>query len=276
MFDKEAIERLTEAGSIRAAANALTDQVDTLVALPNHFNIHDVEKYLTQRRRACGTMATSVIADFAGYVKNHADIGATVFINQEEMAAVAVLNLGTPDVPGHADNRAKLQLKKTASYKAMLAATTGAITQVKAAEFFEDCPDALKFFRPGEDGLPVEVTPAKAIAAVRKITIEALARMGSEQQQLSATRTAFESVSVKNDDPIPTTIHFTCAPYHGLATRQFVLRLSISTGHKEPTILLRVVNTEKHDEEMAVELANLVQGAITEVPVLIGGYSAGA
>ena len=101
-----------------------------------------------------------------------------------------------------------------------------------------------------------------------------LQRQRRTEQQLSATRSAFESVSATSTEPLPTTIYFNCVPCHGLSERQFVLRLGVQTGAKDPAIVLRIVNKEQHDEEMAAELAELVASSLSAsgVPVMVGKY----
>lgn len=269
MFDKEAILQLTKAESIKAAEIAVTGQVESLVALPEDFNLHDLEPYLALRRRARGVMTTSALKDFAAYAQDHAEDGASVFVDAGEMSAIAVLNLGTPDEPGHADNRAKLQAQQTAAYRALLNHAHGrALTQTVAAEFLEDWPDLIECFN---DQGPIKLP--KAIGALRKLTIEAMRKLESSEQSLSASKSAFESVQATSADPIPTTIYFKCVPYKGLAERLFVLRLGIGTGGDKPSIVLRIVKAELHAEEMANELADLVRDSLNgTMPVLLGGY----
>ena len=121
MFHKEAIKEIARPESISAAAKAL-ELYDCIVALPGDFKLHDIEKYTSYRKRARGTMATTSVEDFAVYTKKHVDEDpAHIFIDPSEMAATAILNLGSPDYPGHADNRAKLTLKRTAAYQALMA-----------------------------------------------------------------------------------------------------------------------------------------------------------
>lgn len=273
MFDKEAIETLQQGQSITRANDALlaTHSEMAVVALPESFNTHDLEAYLPNRRRARGVMSTHSISDFADYATHHAEDGATVFVDADDMSAVAVLNLGTSDEPGHTDNRAKVQLKKTAAYAALKAHSSGvALSQLKAAEFLEDWPAHIKCFN--EQG---SVTSPKAIAAIRKLTIESMRKIESSEQSLSASKSAFESVQASSADPIPTTIYFECEPYYGLQSRNFVLRLGVLTGGDKPAINLRIVNQELHDEEMANEFADLTREAIeSKLPVLIGTYTA--
>lgn len=289
MFDKEAIEALQEGESITCAASAVhvalgrdPSGANTMgaAALPNHFTVHDLEKHMPTRRRARGLMVTDVLESFATYTLEHAEDGATVFVNTDDMSATAVLNMGTPEAPLHADNKANLISRQTAAYKALRAIANGTgQKQATVAEFLEDWAGYVKCF--SADG---ELSPPKAIAAIRKVTIETLRKLESEEQQLSASMSAFESVQASSKEALPTTLYFTCEPYKGFAERTFVLRLAVLTTGDKPAIGLRIVKQEEHDEEMAQELADRVATAIAtnanaglkNVPVLLGIYRAGA
>lgn len=279
MFDKEALIALQEGESIGAAYASLKDAIETsngsVAALPSDYKLHDLEKFLTYRRRARGLMTTSMLDAFAGYTKAHAEIGASVFVNAEEMSATAVLNIGIPEGPGHADNKAKIEAKRTAALAALLFIANGApVKQAAVAEFLEDWPDEIKCSN--TDGV---IATSKAVAAVRKLTIESMRKVESEDQQLSASRSAFESVQATSKDPIPTIIEFCCQPYADLHTRTFAVRLGIRTDGDKPGITLRIIKFEQHTEEMAKELADLISasfhGDVDGFPihVLVGKYS---
>ena len=276
MFNHEAIEALQESEAITAANNALSGSDDSfhVVALPSDFQEHDLEKYLPNRRRARGTMTTPSLSSFAGYTKEHADENATVFIDADELKAVAVLNMGMPSAPGHTDNRAVLAPRATAAYMALKAITGHGRSQKDVAEFLEDWAGHIECFRENES-----VAPNKAIAAIRSVTIEAMRKLENAEQQLSASRSTFESVSATSTQPLPTHIYFKCQPYADLSERNFVLRLGVLTASDKPSIVLRIVKKEEHDEEMAQELATKVRQAIAgdgdEIAVVIGSYTAG-
>ena len=240
-------------------------------ALQQDMNVHDLEHLQPCRRRARGSMTTAYVASFAQYATAYHEPGAAVFVEAEYMAATAVLDLGTKESPGHADHRAKLEPIKTAVYQALLGTNGRAQSQQQLAEFVEDwnITAQMKFFN--SEG---EIQTGKALAAIRRITVENLRKVDSEEQQLSANRTAFESVKASSNEPIPTLIYYTCKPYADLAERTFVLRLSILTSDKGPSLVLRIQNLEAHVEEMGKELAKLVQTAISgAMPVLLGSYS---
>lgn len=275
MFDKEAITALQEGQSIASATAALADSARTKdsVALPSDYKLHDLEKYLPLRRRARGTMTTSVPVSFVDYTQTHAESGVSVFVDAEHMSATSVLNLGTPSAPGHADNRATLTLTRTAAYTAMRSVAMGiGLKQAAIAEFLEDWPDQIKCLN--DEGY---IPTAKAVAAVRKLTIETMRKLESEEQSLSASRSAFESVQATSKEPIPTSIHFTCQPFAHLQPRTFALRLAIQTGSDKPSISLRVVKAEQHNEEMAGEFVALITALFDTddslpVRLLIGAY----
>lgn len=273
MFDKEAITALQEGHAITAASSAIesTGETQNLIALPSDYKVHDLEPYLPVRRRERGTMTTATLADFAKYTVAHAEDGASVFINAQEMAATAVLNLGDPEAPGHADNCAKLTLKTTPAYCALMGHARGIqLKQAVAAEFLEDWPEHIQCHN--DSGV---IAPAKAIAALRKLSIESIRKLESSEQQLSASRSAFESVQATSADPLPTTIYFACQPYTDLTERTFVLRLGVQTGGDKPTITLRVVKLDQHIDEMANELSALITKEFSGevIPVMLGSYT---
>jgi len=276
MFTPEAIKALQEAQSIAQAGvethNALTmPELGGVLALPSDYKQHDLEAFMPLRRRARGTMTTADHQAFTAYTKAHAEKGCAVFVDAGNMSATAVLNLGTPTEPGHTDNRAYLVLDKTAAFLALMTATHRTLTQREAAEFFEDWAEQLKFFADADASGQIPV--AQAAATIRKLTIEGLRKIESQTAQLSESRSAFESISAKADQAIPTIIYFNCQPYHGLTERLFVMRLGIKADDKAPGISLRIIKLEQHKEEMANELANKVRDGFGDIPVHVGSYS---
>lgn len=271
MFDKDAIDLLMQAQAI-TAANVPTPP--GRLALPKDYQVHDIEKALTARVRQRGRMSTVNVADFAHYIAAHSQIGATVFINPHAIEAVAVLNLGDWKTPGHADDTAHFTPPQTAAYKALLAVAGGTQrTQTEVAEFLEDWPDLIKCFHDGD-----ALAPAQAIAAIRRITIEATRKSENAEGQLSAEKSTFEKVSAASGaDRLPTHIYFTCVPFLGLKERTFVLRLALRTGGDKPAITLRITKAEQHQEDMLGEFQRLVDSSINgEIPVRVGTYAPGA
>ena len=272
MLDESAVKALAKAEAVTATATAITNALlmgRSVAAVPNDFDVKDFEAYQPTRRRARGSMTTSVLADFATYAGTNAETGAAVFIDKDRMRATAVLNLGTPERPGHADNLAIVALEKSAAYAAVLSIANGQPRkQTEVAEFLEDWAPFIAC-RNTADVIPT----GQAAAAVRTITIEAAKKVTSAEQQLGAERSTFESVQASSSDNLPTQIDFHCeAPYFGLASRTLTLRLSILANDK-PLIVLRIVKLEEHQEGMAAEFAEKVRAELNGgMPVGIGSY----
>lgn len=251
------------------AANHTEAVEKGIIALPNDFKVHDLEDHLPQRRRQRGTFTTSSIDSFCKYVEAHAETGTTVFV-ADTLKATAVLNLGTTEQPGHADNQAHLALTKTAAYNALLHIDGRQQSQRDAAEFFEDWREHLQFFQE-EQGLTI----SQAIGAVRNITIDAARKLESTTANLSESQSAFEQVTVSSKETIPSLIYFKCKPYEDLEERTFVLRVSILTGGEKPAVVLRIQRLQVHVEEMAVELAQDIHDQLTstQIAVVRGTYA---
>lgn len=276
MLTKETLIALQEGQAISSANSAIeTSHVaKDLVALPSDYKLHDLENMLPLRRRARGSMATSSLTAFAAYATAHGDSGTSVFVDKDAMHATAVLNLGTPSEPGHADNKAVLKAEKTAVYRALLAAADGVGKAQKAvAEFLEDWAACITCFASDDS----KIDTRQAVAAVRKITIDSTRKIESEEQSLGATRSAFESVQASSKDLLPVLIRFDCVPYSDLTERVFVLRLGVLTGEAVPKITLRIVKFEEQQESMADELANLIAAEFDDnnIAVLMGVYARG-
>jgi uncharacterized protein YfdQ (DUF2303 family) len=281
MFTAEAITELQTGAAIVHAQAAMQehDKTDNLVALPSDFKTHDLEQYLPHRRRARGTLATECLGSFAEYFTTHAEGGATVFVDKDAMKAVGVLNLGSADYPGHADNKSVLTLKSLAAFDALRKIATGqAQSQTAVAEWIEDWQDQIVCLYKPDDHNEIGnvLSIGKAIAAIRSITIDAARKVESEEGQLSASRSAFESVKASSSKhTLPTLIVFKTVPYVGLSERIFDVRLGILTTGDKTAIVLRPVKMEEHQQAMAEEFMTIVANELngTDHPVLIGTYS---
>lgn len=272
MLTKEAIDTLalSKAQTVERIQREL--DIEHMIAVPNDFALLDTEAKAPTRRRARGTMTTATVSDFARYVDAHGLIGTTVFVDANSMRAVAVLNLGDAEAPGHADNTAVLQAETTAAHAALRKMLLAWVTQRDLAEFLEDWSRALECTGANDSAIEVKY----AVDAIRRVTIEAARKTDTAEGKLSAERTAFESVKARSDaGELPTLLRFTCEPYKGLGMRTFDVRVGVRTSEAAPTFVLRLVKAEEHAEQMALQFAALISEAVdADMPVLLGEYSA--
>lgn len=272
MFDRDTIEAIKEGQSIDNASNVIAEAIDNntpILALPDDFRVHDIEDKLPHRIRARGDFTSPYMNDFVAYAADHKEAGASVFVDADNIRATAVLNLGTPEAPGHADQRAVLAPQRTAAYAALRIVTDRSQHQREMAEFLEDWLTHWTA-KHGEEDL----TQGQAILALRNLTVEAAIKADHKEEALSASRSTFESVKASSEHKLPTTIAFTCKPYPDLAERTFTLRLSVLTNDNKPRFQLRIGALEEHTEQMATEFSVLIREAAEgQIPVLIGSYA---
>jgi uncharacterized protein YfdQ (DUF2303 family) len=280
MFTPEGLQTLSalmgQADSI-STANQQMPAESKAVALPDNYELHNLEPYLPHRTRARGKMRTSDASAFGRYTSQHAEAGAACFVSATEMVAVSVLNLGTPDKPGHGDNLAVFEPERTAPYIALQdvlkRSGAGALTQRELAEFFENWMPYLRFTNSGEELLPHKTT----IDAIRRITIDSARSVEAESKSLSETRSVMEQVAASSKaGELPAFVTFTLNPYEGFMGRPFQMRLSVRTGAADKPVLtlgLHLIRGEEHRQQMAQELGAIVEREISSIPIYSGSYS---
>lgn len=279
MFTSEALEQLQQAKAIAAAYDVLqsADVNKAAIALPAHFTVHDIEKLLPNRRRMRGSMTTTSLAHFVEFATDHADAEqAACFIDAETMKAQAVLNLGSVDGPGHCDFTASLTLEKSAEFTGLLGIHGNNKNQQQVAEWMEDWEANITALNAAGDVIDLKA----AIAAVRKISIEANRKVGTEVKNLSSERSMLETINADTDANRPHFLDFKCTPYKEMDEMVFPLRLSIITGEKDPVLRLHVRRFDLLKERIAETFADKLTaalesseplGAIT-MPVYIGKF----
>lgn len=281
-MDGSAIKEIQVAQQIVNANEQLSGMFNgdhqSVVALHKDFAIESLEKFEYHRSRFRGKFSTAEPDAFAKYAKEKSADGASCFISARSMTAALIFNIGTTNEPGHCDDRSSLGLEMTAPYKALLEVVGKRLTQKEVAEFIEDWRAVMSASSEEDmDGNVAALPLAKAIHAIRKITIEAKATSESESRNFGATNTSMESIDVKSADMPPAYLHFTCEPYRGLAVRTFDIRLSIITD-RAPALTLRIVRHETVQEEMAEEFENLINSKLNEIqpPIktFIGDFAA--
>lgn len=255
-MDRTAIDAIQELSgdAARQVQNSLPQHV---VAVPAGINLSSLEKYLQGRSRYRGTMVTQSIPDFVSYVKAHA--GGDGFIDAEDLEATVFFNLGTEAEPGHGDYTARLKLKATAEFQAMLQAGGKAYDQQAALDFIEDWSHLIGAAKLDDDGQVKDDIPlSRAIAAIRKVKIQATSSTETTQGTFHAAQSRIDSVEATSDAGLPDVLTFKALPYHGLRERTFLLRLSVSTSGPKPTLRFRVVGLDAVEEDIAREFKSLL------------------
>jgi len=261
-LSSEAIQLITDT-ALAAAGKTLSTYSPTAV-LPEGTKVIDLEKYQVGRSRFRGVLSTNSLIDFSTYVKERAIEGSRGFIDQDEMTCTLIFNLGTDVAPGHADDRAILRLKPSAGYKAAQAIGGRAMSQKDLSDWIEDWNQ----FLTAADEVGGTMTIAKAIAAVRTITIKAASESDHTVGETSASRSTLDQIEARSKETLPATLLFNVIPFEGLTEQQIQLRVSVITSGAQPVLKLRWVGEEVQREDIAQEFKTVLQDKIGDVAAL--------
>jgi uncharacterized protein YfdQ (DUF2303 family) len=259
---KEAIQLIND-NALQATGKKLETFVPTVV-LPDSASIIDLERFQAGRSRFRGTYSTHSLNDFVVYVVERAATAARGFINQDEMSCAVLFNIGTAETPGHADDRAILKLKPTAGYTAAQQIGGRGISQKDLSDWIEDWHQYLTPVDEAGSAIPV----AKAIAAVRTITIKASSESESTVGETSASRSAMDQIEARSKETLPVSLQFSTIPFEGLTEQVITLRLSVITSGAVPVLKLRWVGEEVQREDIAQEFKAVLQRNIGDAAVL--------
>lgn len=180
------------------------------------------------------------------------------------MSYALLFNLGTAEAPGHADDRAVLRLKATVGYTAAQAIGASGISQKDLSDWIEDWHQYLIPVDEAGNAIPV----AKAIAAVRTITIKACSESETTVGETSASRSAMDQIEVRSKETLPISLQFRTVPFEGLTEQQITLRLSVITSGAQPVMKLRWVGEDVQREDIAQAFKTVLQDKIGDAVAL--------
>ena len=250
---------------VEVSANKLISQV---VALPNGVSLRNLEEFSEFKDRFEYHFDTDSIKDYGTYCDEFAIEGTKCFVNGDEMSAQTIFDLGTKENPLHQVNDAQLKLKKTAAYCALLKTNGLRLKQKDAANFLEDWGEHITVYSDEETKLSIH----QASKRIRELKIEAIASRETRVSDYGETRSGFEQIEAKDQETLPSELHFICKPYQGLSDRAFVLKMAILTGEDKPLIVFRIIKLEAQQEDIVEEFKEVVTKVFTnnEIKVFIG------
>lgn len=197
--------------------------------------LENIEKLQEGRARFRGTLTTSSVDDFCAYTRRrgneYRESSPAVFVDGAAMTATAIFNLGDAGDAGHGDDRAVLNLPKTAPFAALWDILDARIDQKQLAEFLEDWRANLRAFSDFDEQTGLNPMPlGRAIAAIRNVTVESRQQQDSSVSDFKGERTALETVEARSQHVLPPYLEFETEPFMDLPRRTFLLRLSVITS----------------------------------------------
>ena len=264
-LSKEALELIQE--QTIAAVGRDVPALGPVVIVPQNFNVVDLERYQEGRNRFRGTFSTHSLADFSAYVVERAAPAARGFIDQDAMSCVVLFNLGTPEEPGHADDRAVLRLKASAAFAAVQAVCGQNLAQKTMSDWIEDWNQYLS--ATDESGAVMSI--AKAIAAVRTITVKASSESDHAVSETRASRSTMDAIEASSKETLPAWLDFKVIPFEGLGEQVIRLRMSVITSGSQPVLKLRWLGEEAQREAIAQEFKQVLEEKVGESAKLVLG-----
>jgi uncharacterized protein YfdQ (DUF2303 family) len=267
----EAVKHIQETANIPAIADQLVNaETQVPVALvPSSMEVESLERYMPNASRMRMSYRTTSIEDFIKYSSDNELPCSTCFVDAEEMNAETIIDLGSESSPGHKDHKAKLNLKKTAAFKAILNINGVKQAQKSAAEFLEDwAGDGLAVLNSAGDVMNLQAS----VKALLDMTIESAREVNSKVGDFGESMSAMERIEAKNQESLPSEIIFSCSPYNGLDIRDFKLRVGVLTGGDKPSVVYRIVALELQEEDIAEEFKGKLNAAFetTGISTYIG------
>lgn len=273
-LNKDTLQLIID-NALTAAYQLVETSGHTLAVLPESVKLVNLEQFQSHRDRLRGMLRTHALADFCKHVTAHAAKSegndAHGFIDQSDMAAAVIFNLGDASLPGHADHGAVLTLKPTAAFAAVQSIGGRKLSQQELAEFLEDWAPNLRAQANDEP-----LTIAAAINGIRRMSIKASSQRDSVVGDMSASSSSMDQIEARSQETLPTAFIFTTAPFEGLQPAHILLRLSVLTGGDVPVLKLRWVGEEAQREEFAGQFQGVLNSEVGGlVPLTIGTYTVG-
>ena len=148
-------------------------------------------------------------------------------------------------------------MKPTAAFAALLKVDGQKLSQKELADWLEDWNEFNSPEYPLVDG-SAPATLARAVTAVRKLTINSKASATSAVTNTSSARSVMEEIEAKSENDLPEGFSFVCVPYLGLQQRRLRLVLSVLTGEDKPRLVMRWQQREAVIESIAQEFKDVL------------------
>lgn len=240
------IGALTEA--VGKAVNAETS--GEALYLPPGATLARAEQFASQPRFHRHHYQTERLADFVAYAKAACSatphINPTAYVQPDGSGAQVVFDHGHGDTPQWGHHQATLKLKPAPAWKAAQAIASTTRSQQQVIDWLEDWAGAVGAH--AADGTDIE--PRRAIAALRRVKIEAKASTVNVEGDMSRQRSALESIEASGDtDTLPAYFTLHSPLFVGTNPLEIVIRLGVRETDGKPALALRIVGAERLAEE---------------------------
>ena len=266
-MDKQDIQTL-----LGLAGSVLERDLETYIPtaiISNETALASLEKYGAAPLFYRAQLMTKFIEQFLKYTRDQGS--SHVFINDQELGAVAFFDLGTPTEPKWGRHRAFLALEKEPAYIALLSKADSRMDQQTLIDFIEDWMDNIQFFNAAGEVIDVH----DAIKNIRRLKIKVNGESNSDHGNYAQSRSTLEEVELQaGEQPPPAYFIFSCTPYPGLGSRDFLCSLRANASKDAFTLMYRITRQSAIEHEIVQEFCQTISAGLTEEhKVTIGKFT---
>lgn len=258
-MNADAIQRIEQL----AAAGSLAEVDVPAAVVPGGSTVESLERLMNNPSRMQQRFKTTRISDFVDYVQANHTATTTAYVSPDGSGAKALIDHGTEDAPEWGDHKATLSLEKAPAFAAVERAASGrTLDQQDVIDLLEDWGPggSLAPMRDGED-----MDLAKALSAIRKVTISAKHESTHEHNDFAQSRSAMDQIEAQGRDvPMPGQLKLNSPVYVGMQTRTVIVRVSLMTSGEKPGFRLRILREQELLEDVSHELVERLQNSLED------------
>ncbi|MEN9755863.1 MAG: hypothetical protein RL755_50 [Pseudomonadota bacterium] len=260
------------AETVKQALAATQRLPNDAAIIPDGYKLENLERFYDHPNLFKGTFSTTILSEFADYVSKHGNEGSAVFIDNERIKALAIIDMGSHDAPQWGKHRAEIELLKTPAYAALLKFNNQQLDQQGFIDFVEDWRENITFIFDDNSEQSVE----KVVKSLRKVKVGFNATKEQEVQASSSSRSLLESVEIKaGNEPLPIGFVFSTLAYDGIETAYFNCPLRVTSDEKAVRFKFRIGQLDAINERISIEFKNAIAESFdeTNIPIHIGKMS---
>ena len=253
---------INDIAKLAVSASELANAHGSIV-IPDGYKLQSLEHLKTRPYLFRGLFSTTMLNEFADYVIKHGTENTTVFIDNQKIAAQAIIDMGSHDEPHWGKHRAEVTLLKTPAFAKLLENNNRLFSQQEFIDFCEDWKDHIGFYYTDETFLGKEPFEAH-IKTLRRIKVNA--NLSNEQtvNQYSSSKSAMESIEIKagQEDTPPTGFVFTAQAYDAIEQITFNCQIRVVFDDKIIKFKYRITQLDAINERIAGEFREKLQSTI--------------
>lgn len=232
--------------------------------------LHDLEAYLLDPRRARGTANLHDPASFAAYVTRLAEgnEATSLWADDKARTIVAVFNdHQRVDMPGWRDHTAKLTVRVDPDWASWIANNGQLIPQVLFGEFLENQLHTI-FDPPAADLVMI----AKTLVGKRNLSFESSVKWESSDVVFDYREvTRAEAGGKAGKVEVPKSFTIRVSPFVGVAPVELVARLRFDISREALSLGYQLTRPDRAQKEAFDRIvAQVVESTPSEVPMLLG------